>query len=601
MRVTTLSQPCYELTVDRAVWIPMRDGTRLAADVYRPREPGRFPAVVERTPYNRAESVILRTQTPQYLAQRGFVFVVQDVRGRFGSEGSWYPFRDDGWGENRDGADTIAWVAEQPWCNGRVATAGGSFAGQTQMFLAPTRPPALVCCFVREAASNLAQQWAYRDGALEWAFNFDWCCRHAAHAMRRQIDLIQQAVDGNARRFETVPLERSPLFVEPFCWMHDLLAHPDEDAFWDEFNFEKQYHRIDTPIYHMAGWFDIFLDGSLRNFIGLVKNGRSRATRSNQKLIIGPWTHGPTVGDPAFARYVGDMDFGPHAVLDFNAEMLRWYDYWLNGTATGVLDEPRVRYFLMGANEWRTADAWPPPDTEVIQFYLHGGKSGSAQSLNDGRLSAEKPGPKEKPDSYRYDPADPVPTLGGNTLYSGPRKTGTGEENPDFASTAGPRDQRPVEPRCLTYTSEPLATDLDVVGPVLMSLFASSDCLDTDFAAKLCDVFPDGRSILVTDGILRARYRKGRSRPKLLKPDKVYYFEIDLWSTAWRFAAGHRLRLAITSSNFPRFDRNLNTGADPARDKTMKLAVNTVYHDRECPSQLSLPVLRKSNGDTQLL
>jgi putative CocE/NonD family hydrolase len=589
--VTTLSQPRYEVTIDRDVWIPMRDGTRLAADVYRPSDTGRFPAVVERTPYNRAESVILRTRTPQYLAERGFVFVVQDVRGRFGSEGHWYPFRDDGWGARRDGFDTIAWIAEQPWCNGKVATVGGSYAGQTQMFLAPTRPPGLACCFVREAASNLAQQWAYRDGALEWAFNFDWCCRHAAHAMRRQIDLIQKAVDTDATRFAAVPLDQSPLFADPFRWMFDLLAHPDEDSFWDEFNFEKQYPRIDTPIYHLAGWFDIFLAGSLRNFIGLCKHARSRAARTSQKLVIGPWTHGPTVGDPAFARYVGDVDFGPEAVLDFNAEMLRWYDHWLNGAATGVLDEPRVRYFLMGANEWRTADTWPPPDTQVVRLYLRGGKSGSAQALNDGCLSREKPDPKEEADRYRYDPADPVPTLGGNTLYSQGRKGGTGEENPDFSSTAGPRDQRPVEPRCLTYTSEPLDADLDVVGPVLLRLFAASDGRDTDFVAKLCDVFPDGRSILVTDGILRARYRKGRGRPRLLKPDKIYRFEIDLWPTAWRFAPGHRLRLAITSSNFPRFDRNLNTGADPARDRTMRVAVNTVYHERGWASQLCLPVV----------
>lgn len=589
--MTAVTSPYYEIAIDRAVRIPMRDGTCLVADVYRPAAEGRFPAVVERTPYNRAESVILRTRTPPYFAERGFVFVVQDVRGRFGSEGTWYPFLDDGWGDNRDGFDTVAWIAAQPWCNGKVATAGGSYAGQTQMFLAPTRPPALACCFVREAASNLAAQWCYRGGAFEWAFNLDWSMRHGAFALHRQLGLLQKAIDAGVSRFGRLPLGSDDHLADPFRWLHDLLAHPDDGPFWGPFNFEPQYERIDVPMYHMASWFDIFLDGSLRNFTGVQKHGRSKATRAAQKLIVGPWTHGPTVNDPAFARHVGEMDFGPTAVVDFNTEHLRWYDHWLNGADTGVLDEPRVRYFLMAANEWRTADTWPPPGVKARRWYLHGGKSRSADSLNDGTLSPEKPDGKEKPDSYRYDPAEPVPTAGGNTLYMGKRSGGSGEENPDFSVTAGPRDQRGVEPLCLTYTSEPLAADLDVVGPVSLTLFAASNCVDTDFVAKLCDVFPDGRSMLVVDGILRGRYRKSRARPKPLEPKEVYRFEIDLWPTAWRFAAGHRLRVAVTSSNYPRFDRNLNTGVNPASSGAMKVATNTVYHDKEYPSCLNLPVL----------
>jgi uncharacterized protein len=324
--MSTLAQARYEVAIDRAVMIPMRDGTRLAADVYRPQAEGRFPAVVERTPYNRAESVILRTQTPQYLAQRGFVFLVEDVRGRFGSEGTWYPFVDDGWGDNRDGFDTIAWIAGQPWCNGKVATAGGSYAGQTQMFLAPTRPPALACGFVREAASHLAEQWCYRGGAFEWAFNLDWSMRHGAFALRRQLDLLDRTLAADLSRFAGLPLGEGAHLADPFRWLRDVLAHPDDGPFWEPFNFEPQYGRIDVPLYHMAGWFDIFLDGSLRNFSGVQEHGRSMAARDAQKLLVGPWSHGPTVHDPAFARYVGDMDFGEAALLDFNAEMLRWYE-----------------------------------------------------------------------------------------------------------------------------------------------------------------------------------------------------------------------------------------------------------------------------------
>jgi hypothetical protein len=461
----------------------------------------------------------------------------------------------------------------------------------TQMFLAPTRPPALACAFVREAASNLAEQWCYRGGAFEWAFNLDWCMRHAVPFLRRQADAVA-AVAGLAEgRFDMLPVGASPLLADPFRWLRDLLAHPDGGEFWDRFNFEKVYDQIDVPIYHMAGWFDIFLAGSLRNFTGLAEGARSQEARRAQKLIVGPWSHGPTVHDPGFARYVGDMDFGPDAVLDFNAEMLRWYDHWLNGAATGVMDEPRVRYVLMAANEWRTADSWPPPGTAKRRFYLRSGKSGAAVSLNDGRLSFEPPEGSERPDVYLYDPTRPVPTLGGNTLYFGRRSGPAGEENPDFSVTAGPRDQRPIEPLCLTYTSEPLAVDLDVVGPVTLTLYASSDCPDTDFVARLCDVFPDGRSILVVDGIVRGRYRKSRMRPRWMKSGKIYRFPIDLWPTAWRFAAGHRLRVAVTSSNFPRFDRNLNTGGDATRQAETRVATNAVHHDSDHPSHLTVRVM----------
>jgi putative CocE/NonD family hydrolase len=590
--MTRTNETRYEVTIDKAVMVPMTDGTRLAADIYRPTAPGKFPAILERTPYNREESVILRTGTPQFFAERGFVFIVQDVRGRFGSEGTWYPFVDDGWGVNRDGYETIAWVAAQPWCNGKVATAGGSYAGQTQMLLAPTRPPALACCFIREAASDLARQWVYRGGAFEWAFGHDWNVRHTAFAMSRQVRLIDRIAGIEPRRFDHLPLMTGDIFADPFRWLRDTLAHPNDGRFWKPFNFEQQYDQVDVPIYHLAGWFDIFLDGSIRNFQGLQANGRSKATRAAQKLIIGPWTHGPSVNDPAFAQRVGDMDFGPNALLDFNAEHLRWYDHWLNGARNDVLAEPRVRYFLMGANEWRTTDSWPPP-AKFRRWYLHSGSSGSAKSLNDGVLDTDEPSGSEPPDVYRYDPADPVPTVGGNTLYSGLRKTSTGEENPDFWITAGPRDQRSVEPRCLTYTSEPLTEDLDVVGAVSLLLYAESDCVDTDYVGKLTDVFPDGRSILVVDGILRARYRKSRKKPKLLRPGKVYRLTVDLWPTAWRFLAGHRLRVAVTSSNFPRWDRNLNVGQHPLTACAMQVATNAIHHDDKHPSCIKLPILVK--------
>lgn len=586
-----LSQPVHEVAVDKTVMIPMRDGTRLAADIYRPAAAGKFPAIVERTPYNREESVILRTKTPQFFAARGYAFVVQDVRGRFGSEGLWNPFVDDGWGDNQDGVDTLAWVAAQEWSNGHVGTAGGSYAGQTQMLLAPTRPPELACALVRESASDLARQWAYRGGAFEWGFNLDWMMRHAAFDARRQIAILEKTAGLSPTRFDGLPLGTGPGLSDPFRWLRELLAHPDDGPFWLPFNFERQYQRIDIPIYHLAGWFDIFLDGSLRNYCGMRERGRSKATRNRQILIIGPWVHGPSIQDPTFARYVGDLDFGDQATVDFNQELLRWNDHWLKEIDTGLLREPRVRYFMMGANEWRAADEWPPANTQSQRWYLHAATSHVAGELPRGHLSLDKPAARSRAHKFTYDPAHPVPTVGGNTLYSGVKRTATGEENPDFSLTAGPRDQSSIEHLLLTYTSEPLAADLDIVGQVTATLFVSSNCRDTDFVARLTDVFPDGRSIQVVDGILRCRYRKSRAKSRLLKPGKIHKLLIDLWPTAWRIMAGHRLRLAVTSSSFPRFDRNLNTGEDPRVAARGVIATNRVHHDAEHPSALNLKIL----------
>jgi putative CocE/NonD family hydrolase len=585
--------PRYSIQVDRGVMIPMRDGTRLAADVYRPAAPGRFPAVVERTPYNREQSVILRTGTPQFMAERGLAFVVQDVRGRFGSEGVWFPFVDDGWGPNRDGYDTIAWVAAQGWCNGRVGTAGGSYAGQTQMLLAPTRPPALRCAMVREAASSLARQWAYRGGAFEWAFNLDWCMRHAVPEARRQADVLERLAGRSPTRFDGLPLGTGPGITDPFRWLHAMLAHPDDGPFWEPFDIERQYSQIDVPMLHLAGWFDIFLEGTLRNFQGLQASARTARARKAQRLVIGPWTHGPSVHDEAFARWVGEMDFGPQATFDYNGELWRWCAHWLCDEPTGVLDTPAVRYFLMGANEWRTSTTWPPSEVVPQRWYLHSevGGRGRRYAAPAGGLSPSRPG-EEPPAILTHDPARPVPSIGGNTLYYGVRRDASGEENPDFSLTAGPRDQREIEALGLVYTSPPLAEDLDVVGPVKLVLYAASNRVDTDFVARLTDVFPDGRSILVTDGIVRARYRRSRRRPELLVPGRIYRFVIDLWHTAWRFAAGHRLRLAVAGSCFPRYDRNLNTGEPPDRSARMLVAANRVYHDRRRPSHLVLSVLR---------
>ena len=584
----------WKVKVQRNVRVPMRDGVELAADFYFPDAPGRFPTVVERTPYNREESVVFRTGTPEYFASRGYLVVVEDVRGRFGSGGVWYPFIVDGWGTLCDGYDTIEWLARHPLSNGKIGTLGGSFAGQTQMLVAPTRPPHLVASFVREAASDLAEQWLYRGGAFEYGFNLEWNLRHALPALAKQVGVIRAALDRKASLYREDPLLEHAVIADPHAWLRDSLSHSNKDAFYEPFDIAAQHGEIDTPMVHMGGWFDIFLGGTLANFTGLQKHARTAKARKAQRLLVGPWMHGPTLGAPSFDRLVGDMDFGQSALHDINHEMIRWFDYWLRGDKNGVMDEPAVRYFLMGANRWCSADSWPPAGVRPRRLYLTRGTGKSSRSLNNGGLSSHKPTGTHAPETFTYDPNEPVPSIGGNTLHSPPLPPGhPGPTVPDFMATAGPRDQSPIEGRCLTYTTDALMEDLEVAGPVTVVLHAASSAPDTDFVARLCDVFPDGRSILVTDGILRARYRDSRSRPRPLQAGKVYELEIDLWSTAWLFRAGHRLRVSVTSSCFPRFDRNPNTGRPLAESTEIRVATNLVFHDAKRPSHIVLCVIER--------
>lgn len=349
---------------------------------------------------------------------------------------------------------------------------------------------------------------------------------------------------------------------------------------------EEHYSEMEVASYSMAGWFDVFLQGSLNNFMGMSKNSRTEKARRSQKLIVGPWIHGLggnfLIGAPRGAlSKTGDIDFGPTALIDLRVEELRWFDYWLKSTANGILNEPRVKVFVMGENRWREADEWPIPGTSYVPYYLHSG--GQANSiLGNGILNAAQPG-REAPDQYTYDPRHPVMTIGGSTCCS--------EET--LPVSMGPRDQRPNEyrPDVLVYTTPPLDQDIEVTGPVKLALHASSSARDTDFAAKLVDVFPDGYAMNVAQGIIRARYRDSWESPALMEPGAIYKFEIDLWSTSNCFLKGHRIRVELTSSNFPQFDRNPNTGNPFGLDAALQSARQTVYHDREHPSHILLPVV----------
>ena len=551
--------------------VTMRDGTTLYADVHLPAGQGPFPALLERTPYSKDNSPEVQVGAPAFFAAQGYAVVIQDVRGRFKSEGEFVPFQDDGWGANRDGLDTVEWAAGQPWCNGAVGTIGGSYSGATQYRLAPTRPPHLRAMVVREASADFHAEWVYHGGAFELGFmlgwTVEWAHKNLAHQatgaeFARRKGVWEKALTEIESWQRQLPLAPNPLLTGLADWYNDYLAHPDDSAYWRQWSIEQQHAEIETPICHLGGWFDIFLNGTLKNFTGLRAHARTAAARRAQRLIVGPWIHGPwNMPKPA----QGEVDFGPEAARDYNALRLPWFDYWLKGQPNGLMDEPAVQLFVMGENKWRTADDYPWPGTRETAWYLHAG----------GRLDAKAPSEPEQPDSYRYDPDDPVPTRGGNTLNL----------------PGGPFDQRPIEGRCLTYTSEPLAQDLTIIGGVRCILYALSSAPDTDWVVRLTDVHPDGFSRLLCDGILRARYRGSAAAPALLNPDQLYEYVVDLWATANTFLAGHRIRVAVTSSSFPRFDRNLNTGGLSAAETARQIAFNTIFHDARRTSRVILPIV----------
>jgi putative CocE/NonD family hydrolase len=578
-----LSQPQYETIHEKNVEIPMRDGTTLRANITRPNADGQFPALLERTPYNKEGGSENTVGAPEYYASRGYVVIIQDVRGRFASDGEFYPFRDDGAGTNRDGYDTVEWLAAQPWSDGNVGTIGGSYSGATQYRNALSRPPHLRAMFIRESSADYYHEWVYRGGAFELGFNMGWAravtlanLAHLAEGddLARHQGILEGVNAASDDWHGRLPISPTPYMTGLSDWYNEWLDNPTDGPYWWQFNIEKFHDQIETPMYHLGGWFDVFLNGTLKNYMGLKKQARTEKARKSQRLIVGPWIHGPANIDNRFA---GEFDYGPDAALKINDLRLPWFDHWLKGAQTGIMDDAPVRIFVMGRNKWTDREDWPIPGTQYTKFYLHGGTSGSASSLNDGTLSTEPPQGAENPDSYTYDPANPVPSKGGNTL----------------TIPNGAYDQRDVEERCLTFTSEPLTEEIEATGHVTAVLYAASSARDTDWVVRITDVHPDGYSRPVADGILRARYRDSFENPTLLSPGQIYEYDIDLWATSNAFLPGHRIRVTITSSCFPRFDRNLNTGGPIHKEAIGQVAINTVFHDELRPSHVVLPMVSR--------
>jgi putative CocE/NonD family hydrolase len=554
----------YEVTVQADVGAKMRDGVILVADVYRPKADGRFPVLLSRTPYDKRREAAIGVE----YAKHGYVVVIQDVRGRYASHGDWYPFRH----ESQDGYDSVEWAAGLPYANGKVGMFGGSYVGATQLLAAIATPPHLAGIFPVITPSNYHEGWAYQGGAFEQWFNESWTTGLASDTLRRRVE-----DSSDPRKWSKIlPLASYPLLdmgtthgLAPY--FNDWLAHPAYDDYWKAWSIEAHYDKIVVPVFTVAAWYDIFLGGSLRNFVGLRSHGGSEAALHGQRLVIEVGGH---AGD---GPKVGEVDFGPQSHLP-EGTMLRWYDFLLKGINNGVNSEKPVRIFVMGRNEWRDEDVWPPARSQATRYYLHSG--GKANSLNgDGGLTIEEP-KKEKNDHFTYDPEDPVPTRGGPLCCDEERLQ------------PGAFDQRPVETRqdVLVYSTPGFSRDVEVTGPVSAELYVKSSAPDTDFTAKLLDVWPNGFAQNLTEGILRMRYAASPEKADLIRPGKVYKINIDLWATSNVFRAGHRIRLEISSSNFPRFDRNLNTGDDQGFTVRFVKALNTVYHDHDHPSALVLPV-----------
>jgi uncharacterized protein len=558
----------YEVTLERGVAVKMRDGITLRADICRPKSDGKFPVLLTRTPYDKSGATAFCLKG----AARGYVVIEQDVRGRYASEGDWYPFKY----ESHDGYDTIEWAAALSYSNGKVGMFGGSYVGATQYLAAIAQPPHLAGICPNYTASNYHDGWTYQGGAFEQWFNESWTTGLAENTMSRRIESGGDAVGWT----QTLPLSSYPVLDPPSTaglapYFTDWLAHPSYDDYWKQWSIEDHYAQIQVPVFSLGAWYDIFLGGTLRNYMRLKNEAGTEAARRGQRLMIYVGGHAGGWND----EKVGAVDFGSRLPFDLNEVILRWYDSLLKEAANGVDHEKPVRIFVMGKNDWREEDDWPVERAKATRYYLRSAKPANGLE-GGGTLNTAAP-TEEKPDQYVYDPADAVPTIGG-PLCCGPLPTGI-----------GPEDQRPAEARgdVLVFSSPAFTQSTEVTGPISLDLYVSSSAVDTDFTGKLVDVWPSGFAQNLTEGILRLRYRNSQEKPELGNPGEIYHISVDLWATSNVFLPGHKLRLEVSSSNFPRFDRNLNTGEDQARGTHMVKATNVIYHDKSRPSALVLPIV----------
>jgi putative CocE/NonD family hydrolase len=584
-----------EITVDFDVPARMRDGITLRANVYRPAGEGQWPVLLTRLPYGKDFPLGTAVMDPAQVARRGYVVIVQDTRGRLTSEGDWNPFQN----EDQDGFDTIDWASKLPYSNGSVAMYGISYFGFTQWAAAVLQPSALKAMAPLQTWNDPLNGVLFRGGALQlgltaWDLQMDLDVLMRRHrgdreALGRAIYMLVGEMDNLAGRgYWELPLQGFAPFKRQGIdsTFFSIAEKPMDSTLLDYMTLQGKRENVTVPTFNLAGWYDIFLQDTIDNFTFMRNHGSTPEARQS-KLLIGPWAHG------AMINPVGDLNFGfgssaafINLQIDLVSLQVRWFDHWLKGIDTGMISEAPIKLFVMGANIWRDEQEWPLARAVETRYYLH--SNGQANTLNgNGFLGTESPD-NESFDQFVYDPANPVMTRGGALLMT-----------PEFR--AGPLDQTPIETRedVLVYTTLVLEKDVEVTGPITVHLWAVSSAPDTDFVARLVDVHPNGFAQNLTDGILRARYRnfaRGEA-PSLIEPGRAYEYEIDLWSTSNVFKAGHRIRLDITSSSFPRWDRNPNTGHDFGVDTELAVANQAILHDREHPSYVVLPIVPNIVGE----
>ncbi len=591
------SAPAYEALVERNVMMPLRDGVHLATDIYFPaldeqKVDQQFPVILMRTPYDKTGSAT----TGKYFAERGYVYAAQDVRGRYESEGVFYAFAHEG----PDGYDAVEWLAEQPWCNGKVGTMGASYCAAVQSALASLNPPHLAAMIPIYGPSSYFHSSMRQNGVLEMRF-YTYAFSMAARSREAAADpllkaALDEAVENIWQWTRAYPIRKgnSPLRLVPSYeqWCMDIAMHVTYDDYWQQPGYgPRPYYdkHADVPTLYVGGWYDTYTRSTVENFQEMSKRGEGPV-----HMLMGPWHHGG-MGTSG----TGDVSFRPDAALsDNNALYLRWFDHWLKGLPTGLDKVKPVRYFIMGGGEglqevgptvehggkWATTETWPPPGCKPTPFYFHA----------DGGLSTEPPAEDDSSTGYSFDPTDPVPTIGGN-LSAIPIAAGGYDQRNDsrFPTASG---SLPLSARAdvLCFTTEPLEDDLVVTGPLVATLYVATDGPDTDFTVKLLDIYPpgphypNGCALNLTDSIRRLRFRNGFEREELAEPGEVYELQIEMFPTANRFVKGHRIRVDISSSNYPRFEVNPNTGGVLGVDRRTRVAENTLHHSKSRPSHLTM-------------
>jgi putative CocE/NonD family hydrolase len=546
---------------------PMRDGVKLSADIWLPHTgDGPWPALLLRTIYDNQEARYIRWA--QGFTASGYAVVMQDCRGRGDSDGRWDPYMC----ELNDGFDTHEWVGRQSWCNGQVGTFGLSYPGFTQSLPATLRSP-----FLKAIAPIASQQDNYGHHRIDGVIHLAVALTFLNMLGRSMQSESLKHLDQHAL-FRGLPLSEA---MEPVTTTHPyyrgVLEHEAYDEWWSRYSLRERYSEVEVPSMFVTGWYDSLLHENFKLFNGWSRQARTENARRQTKLIVGPWSHQVSpwgrLAMGANGAYQ-DREFGAGALWDIVGMHTRWYDQRLKGIDTGIDDEPPIHLFVMGANRWRFEHEWPLARTKWTKFFL---TSEGDAATTGGNLGTEQPG-KSAPDRFTYDPADPVPSWGAQY---------------QSFDLCGPRDRREIEkrPDVLVYDSEPLRENMEVTGPVSAVIYLCTSATDTDVTAALVDVEPDGKAIILCEGISRARYRNGTDEPQLMIPQEIYELRIDLWDTSNLFEVGHRVRLEVSSSNFPRYDRNLNTGNPTTTDADMVVAEQLVYHDADYPSHVQLPVI----------